>query len=469
MDLPPYPPAPVNSVLSFDSGRTKHMKRSKNSYISAGFTAFAVIAASALLIFVIFRWSEIYAAFAAILKALQSFLIGSVLAYLLAPLCNRYEAGLKKITASKPFLQKRCAGFAVFLSALTALAIIAILLLLIVPSTLESLWSIIMAVPDYVMDIISWSNDKLTDYPEIKKYLMNIVDVVYDKFDSWTQNDLLPNVQTILSGVGSSITIFVKLLLNIVIGFIVSIYLLSSRRIFAKQAKMALYAALRPKHADMVYDEVKFADKMFSGFLRGKVLDSTIIAIICFIALSIMGVEDVMLISVIVGVTNIIPFFGPFIGAIPSALIIFISDPKQCLYFIIFILILQQFDGNILGPKCMGNNINLSPFWVLFAILLFGGLFNFVGMLIGVPLFAVIYDIIKKLVYYSLKKHGKQELLPANIPHDAPEITEKPEGYDKGISEDARVSEKESDETDEDEDEYEFAEITESEYTDDDF
>jgi predicted PurR-regulated permease PerM len=184
----------------------------------------------------------------------------------------------------------------------------------------------------------------------------------------------------------------------------------------------------------MIYDEVKYADKVFSGFLRGKVLDSTIVGMICFIAMSIMGVEDAVLISVIVGVTNIIPFFGPFIGAVPSALLIFVHDPKQCLYFVIFIVILQQFDGNILGPKCMGNTTNLSAFWILFSILVFGGMFGFIGMIIGVPLFAVIYDISKKLIYHSLKKHGKEELIaPISSENAEPPAEAEPEPETKNI------------------------------------
>ena len=299
------------------------------------------------------------------------------------------------------------------MSSLSAIAVIAVLVLLIVPATLKSLVSLVLSVPGLVMDFINWSNERLADYPQLKKYLMNAVDVVYDKFDSWTQLQLMPSIQTLLSGVGSSISLIFTFALNIVIGFIISIYLLASRKLFARQSKMLLYAVFRPKSADLIFGEVKYADRMFSGFLRGKVLDSAIVGLICFVFLKIMNYEDVMLISVIVGVTNIIPFFGPFIGAIPSALLIFVTSPIKCVYFVIFIFILQQFDGNILGPKCMGSTTKLSAFWILFAILLFGGLMGFVGMIIGVPLFAVIYDIVKKLVYFLLHKHGRDDMLPA--------------------------------------------------------
>ncbi|MGN0634227.1 MAG: AI-2E family transporter [Oscillospiraceae bacterium] len=383
----------------------------KRKYVMTGLTALAVCTAVLLIFFIFFRRKELAAGISAVMKILQPFLIGSVLAYLLAPLCSRYERWLLKPLKKLKHGEKAAAGLAVFFSAVTALAIISVLVLLIVPSTLKSIISLIMSIPDFVLKFIDWSNDKLTDYPEVKKYLLQSVDVVYDKFDTWIQEQLMPSLTTVLNGVGNSITIIIKLATNIVIGFIVSVYLLSSRKTFARQAKMLLYAMFKPKAANLIFDEVKYADKMFSGFLRGKVLDSAIVGMICFIVLKIMDFPDVMLISVIIGVTNIIPFFGPFIGAIPSALLIFVIDPKKCIYFIIFIIILQQFDGNILGPKCMGSSINLSVFWVLFAILLFGGLFGFVGMLIGVPLFAVIYDIIKKLVYYNLEKHDRMDLI----------------------------------------------------------
>lgn len=393
-------------------------KNDKTKYFYAGLTAFAVLTAGMIMIFIIFQKKELAAGFDALLKILQPLCIGGVIAYLLAPLCNTYERWLKKLLPDKEWKTKASAGLSVALSALTALIIVAILVGLIVPSTINSLFSLIMAVPDFVMDFIGWSNDKLTDYPEIKKYILNMVDVVYDKFDSWTQMQLMPSLQTLLNGVGSSISMIFKFLLNIIIGFIVAIYLLSSRKIFARQAKMLLYAVFRPKAADLIFEEVKYADRMFSGFLRGKVLDSAIVGVICFTFLKIMNYPDVMLISVIVGVTNIIPFFGPFIGAIPSALLILVIDPKKCIYFVIFIFILQQFDGNILGPKCMGSSTNLSAFWILFSILLFGGLMGFVGMVIGVPLFAVIYDIIRKFVYYNLKKHGKDKLTKDDEPPD---------------------------------------------------
>ena len=150
----------------------------------------------------------------------------------------------------------------------------------------------------------------------------------------------------------------------------------------------------------------RYAHKMFSGFIGGKLIDSFIIFLICCVALPLMNMPYAMLISVIIGVTNVIPFFGPFIGAIPSFVIVLIDDPIQSIYFLIYVLVLQQFDGNILGPKILGDSTGLSSFWVLFSILLFGGLFGFIGMLLGVPVFAILYRLITDLVSRSLsQKH----------------------------------------------------------------
>ena len=172
-----------------------------------------------------------------------------------------------------------------------------------------------------------------------------------------------------------------------------------------------------PRWADLIMEEVRYADRMFGGFINGKILDSAIIGVLCYIACLIFKFPSALLVSVIIGVTNVIPFFGPFIGAIPATLLILIQNPIKALWFVLFVLVLQQVDGNIIGPKILGNTTGLSSFWVLFAILLFGGLWGFVGMIIGVPLFAVIYDVIKKLVFHGLNRNDESGMV--NLYHDA--------------------------------------------------
>ena len=163
----------------------------------------------------------------------------------------------------------------------------------------------------------------------------------------------------------------------------------------------------------MVVNELRFIDRTFTDYISGRILDSVIVGVITYIACLAMGIQDAALIAVVNGITNIIPYFGPYIGAIPSALLIFMDDPVTCVWFILFTLVLQQIDGNIICPKILSDKVGLSSFWVLFSTLLFGGLFGFVGLLVGVPVFVVVYDLIKKLIYWILDKRGEGELVAA--------------------------------------------------------
>ena len=215
----------------------------------------------------------------------------------------------------------------------------------------------------------------------------------------------------ILTGLSDSMINVAGIFMDLFIGLVVAIYLLYGRRKFKKQGKLLLYSLFKERWADKIIEEIRFADRVFSGFIGGKLLDSAIIGGICYIGMMIMGLPYAILISVIVGVTNIIPFFGPYIGAIPSAIILLTVSPMSCLMFVIFIVILQQVDGNIIGPKILGSSTGLSGIWVLFSILLFGGLFGFVGMLIGVPVFAVIYDLIRQLIIRGLELRSKSRCL----------------------------------------------------------
>ena len=200
------------------------------------------------------------------------------------------------------------------------------------------------------------------------------------------------------------------------IGLIVAVYLLFSRKKFARQSVLIIRSALKPKWAELLLDEVAFIDRMFGGFIDGKILDSAIIGVLCYIGCTIFRFPNALLVSAVVGITNVIPFFGPIIGAVPSTLLILIESPIKALWFVVFVLALQQLDGNVIGPKILGDRTGLSSFWVLFAILLFGGLWGFAGMIVGVPLFAVIYDVIKKLVIYGLRRNEELDML--NTYHD---------------------------------------------------
>lgn len=418
------------------------MKLKYQRYVRIGLTGFGIVAAGLLFFFLLFRFAQVQAAVSSVMGIVTPFIYGAVIAYILAPLCDRIETTLMKLLR----LQERkgwIATIAIVVSLVLLIAVIWVLVLLVIPQVWDSILGIAAAVPDQLASANSWLHRLLQQFPELQTYwdqaylyVTTGTDSLLSKPDGledWLKNDLLPHVGTVMSGVGTGVAAFVNAVKNLFLGLLISIYFLASRKQFAAQGKMLLSGIFRPHWADLVEEEFRYADRMFNGFLMGKLLDSAIIGALCFIGTTILGFESAALISVVIGVTNIIPFFGPFIGAIPCLLLLLLEDPMHALYFLIFIILLQQLDGNLIGPKILGNSTGLSSFWVLFSILLFGGLWGFVGMLVGVPLFAVIYDIIRKLVFYGLNKHERAEMIdtynaafhPAPLPKKPREKKEK--------------------------------------------
>ena len=223
---------------------------------------------------------------------------------------------------------------------------------------------------------------------------------------SWVNETLVPKFNVVLMEFSLSVLSFAKSLWNFIIGLILSIYIMGMKETFAGQAKKILFAIFKADHAKKLINDIRFVDDTFGGFIVGKLIDSAIIGVICFCAMSILKLPYVVLISVIIGVTNIIPFFGPFLGAVPSAILILMVNPAKVIPFVIFILVLQQFDGNILGPKILGDSTGLNSFWVISAITIFGGWFGVPGMAVGVPTFAVIYALFKRRINVVLEKKG---------------------------------------------------------------
>ena len=259
-----------------------------------------------------------------------------------------------------------------------------------------------------------WISKLLNDNPEFQKSVMDFINQSSMDFTTLINTKVMPQLNSfndvtkmlsqlnglvnVITSVSMSVYSIFKEAWNLVIGFIISIYLLASKELFAAQAKKIVYAFCSVNRANRFISNVRFAHKTFGGFFVGKILDSIIIGVICFAVTSILGTPFCVLISVIIGVTNIIPFFGPFLGAIPSTLLILFIDPLQALYFVIFVIILQQVDGNIIGPKILGSSTGLSSFWVIFSITLFGGLWGILGMIVGVPIFAILFAFMKSLI-----------------------------------------------------------------------
>lgn len=395
------------------------MKEHKfEKYIYGGITAVLVIAAAILMVFFLLEVNAVMQFIGKIITILAPIIIGAVLAFLVAPIynmaCNWVNGLLNSKSKNKT---KNLSWMERTVGTLVSLIFVAIVVVslfyLIIPQLYSSIVSIINNMSVYVQNISNWIGRVFEDNPELEHEILAIYQEAVVRLQNWATNNLIPNLHNIeglqnigkvVGGVSSGVVGLVNLAKNLLIGLIVMVYLLNIKDKLATQAKCAVYAFLPIRVANETVEEFRFIHRVFSGFIIGKIIDSVIIGILCFILMKIVHLPFELLISVIVGVTNVIPFFGPFIGAIPSAILVFLISPMQCLYFIILILVLQQFDGNILGPKILGKSTNLSSFWVLFSILLFGGLFGFVGMIIAVPMTAVIFDLFAKLRYHRLRK-----------------------------------------------------------------
>ena len=366
--------------------------------------------------FVFFKFDKFMQFCDMIFNILKPFIYGSVIAYILRPVCNLIEKKMVRLLNSKTKLKKASikkisCWSAIIISMLSALLIIYVLIVLIAPQIIDTIYSLIDILPQYFKTSVDFVQAFLSKHVENSDIIEQAYQKVYDTAYKWLNTDLMPNIQVAITGLSTGVVNAVNLIVNILIGIVVSVYLLYNRRKFLGQAKLVIHSVFTESWAVKITRELKFTDRMFSGFINGKLIDSLIIGVLCYIILCITGIPYPMLISLIVGVTNIIPFFGPFIGAVPCTMLIFILDPIKALYFIIIAIVLQFFDGYVLGPKILGNAIGIDSFWVLFSVLFFGGLFGFIGMIIGVPLFAVIYDIIKQLIAYGLKRYGKQDMI----------------------------------------------------------
>ena len=383
-------------------------------YLKVGITGAAVLASGILCAFVLFKMKVILAVLKAVMGILKPFLYGAVIAYLLAPLCNKIEEKLFQLFPNAGRRARRFICFvAIVISLCVALAIVWMVIMLIIPQVWDSVMKIIEMVPRNLTVVNSWIEHMLENQPELQAYFEEFSSQAETHINSLLNVDTFQKVQSIINSLSVQVFGVLGVFKNISLGFLISAYLLGSRKLFGAQAGLILHGVFSDKWAGIIEEEIRYTDKMFNGFLVGKIIDSAIIGLLCFAGTSIMGFEAPAFISVIIGITNIIPFFGPFIGAIPCGLLLLLENPVHCVYFIIFIFVLQQLDGNVIGPKILGNTTGVSSFWVLFAILLFGGMWGVVGMIIGVPLFAVIYDIIRKLVYRGLRKHDRQEMITA--------------------------------------------------------
>lgn len=390
------------------------MKREKKKYLAWGLTAF--LTGCALLIFydVFYRDNSgtVQAIFAKLFSVLTPVLYGLGMAYLLAPIVNFLERAIlrlgdklerkrgKAIRIHKGWLR----AASIFLTWAVVLVLVYLLLSMLVPQLVDSITTLVNNLESYYTTIYDWVTGLLSDNPE----LTDLFNRYYNETIQWLTTKLLPGLQTAVTNfTGSlvtgvwSVVIFTK---NFLIGIIVSVYLLAAKEKSTARCCKLLYGVLPEEQAKFAMRGFRQMDHIFSGFVRGKLLDSLIIGILCFIGCSILKLPYTPLVSVVVGVTNVIPFFGPFLGAIPCALLILLVSPLKCLYFVIFIFLLQQLDGNVIGPKILGDSTGISSLWVIVAILVGGGFGGVLGMFLGVPIFACLQVLVRWLLNTRLEK-----------------------------------------------------------------
>ena len=377
-------------------------KQEFDKYIYLMLAGFGAISLSILFFFVLFKIDVVGHYLRAAANTLMPFIIGCVMAYLIYPISQGITLYLDKLTGDR--VKKLTLSIGIFSGLIIFAIAIYLLLWMLLPQLVESITSIIVGMPGMVESLSEWITALLKDNPQLQEAANVALESSSLELQNWLTQTLIPKAQEVITTLSVSVISTFWFLFDFVIGIIVCVYVLSSADKLKRQAKMIVSAIAPKKYLDTIFEITYEMDQCFGGFIRGKLLDSLIIGILCFICISIMDIPYPVLVSTIVGVTNIIPFFGPFIGAIPGVILILTVNPIQALYFAIFIFILQQFDGNILGPTILGQSTGIGSIWVLFSILIFGDLFGFVGMIIGVPTFAVIYYLISKYVFKKLKE-----------------------------------------------------------------
>ncbi len=363
--------------------------------------AFLVTAAAMLLLMLLLNFSTVCSKIGYFLSVLSPFIWGGVFAFVLNPLLSFIEKKVLMRVFKKTVLTKRIRAVSLFFTYVIFFGILALLFMVVLPQMMSSISTIVSNFPTYVTAVQQWmiktaSNFHLTgnsiDY--LNDFVNTASDLIFSRLTSMVPT-IISTTTKIMAGI-----------LRFAIGIIVGIYMLFNKEKFFAQINRLAHAVLPERIVHILVQIVHTSDDIFTGFISGKILDSAIIGIICFIVMIVFKWPYAVLISVIVGITNVIPYFGPFIGAVPSALIILTVSPLKAFWFCIFILILQQFDGNILGPKILGSSTGLSAMWVIFAITVFSAIFGIIGMFIGVPLFAVIYSICKDIIHWRLDKKG---------------------------------------------------------------
>ncbi len=402
-------------------------------YLYWGVTAFLVIAASIVFFLGLSRVEPILEKIFSFLSILTPVLYGFIIAYVLSPVATFFEKPcfrrlfytiqdrkrenfIKKNPGKTPPektfpVRKVARVLSVVVTIILALLLLGGMIWILLPQLIETVTSLVNNMPTYVKQISEWVSGLLENYPDIKAYVLQFTGGISDMLNNWLSTELLPQMNNIWDLISSNVMNVINVTINLLLGVVIAVYFLNSKELFAAQGKKIAYCLFKTKHANNIITTVRDIHKSFGQFITGKLIDSFIIGALYIVIMSILGMPYATLAGVIMGVTSIIPFFGPFIGAIPCTLLMLLADPLQCLWFLILVIIIQQIDGNILAPKIIGDSTGLSSFWVIFGMLVGQGIFGFAGLIIGIPLFAVVYSFAKRRVARGLEEK--------NLPSDS--------------------------------------------------
>ena len=353
-----------------------------------------------VVLFAVVNISSISAFFGAILSVVSPILVGAAIAYMLNPLLKFFEFKVFKKIKKKNV----CRGLSLFMTFFTTILAIVVFVYLLIPSLIDSIATLVGKLPEYLVTATSWINhliNRFADHDEFHHYLHEdaLIDAITGIFTA--SGSLFETILGYIKTVGVEVVVGLK---NFILSIFIAIYMLISKERIGAQFRKLTTAILPGKARLTLRRYLRLANRTFGDYFIGVLVDACIVMTLCLFVFLIFGIPHALFISVIIGITNIIPIFGPFIGGIPSFLLIFLADPKKALIFLVLILVIQQIDGNVIAPKILGNSTKLSSLGVIIAITIMGAYFGIAGMIVGVPLFSMIVSIGKELIDSRLKK-----------------------------------------------------------------
>ena len=404
-------------------------------YLGWGITAFVVIALSIVLVMMFSNLESIGTGIGNFFGAVSPILYGFVIAYLLAPVVRTFETKVfgkafkkydssvqpklkvKRITSDddvtheeidlKPYVTNKVRrGVSVAVTVIIVFGIIIGMIVALVPQLATTLKMLVANIPSYIQNITKWVTEIFQDNPNMGAQVNNMINEALSSLQSYLSSDMIPKMGDYLGFLTNGIMSVIGTIMNIIFGIVVAVYCLYSKELFSAQFKKTLYSLVTVKRANKILINIRKVHRSFGNFITGTLIDSFVVGCITFIATTIAGVPFSLLVSVIMGLTNIIPYFGPFIGLAPSLVLIFMENPVMCIVFTVIVLIIQNLNGNIISPKILGGSTGLTSFWVIFAILVGQGIFGFWGLIIGIPLFAVIFSTVKAFIADRLETKG---------------------------------------------------------------